>query len=189
LDDLLAGIANATTGNLEEAIPYLETVVSSEVELPDELITKYLSAGGIAVSVTERVKVGVAWSSLAATLTLVECYQVLGRTEEASQLYSYNAVRERAERVWRKAELEHSDFQLHEGRHSFKAFLEATEIRDSRIDRYMGHANHSVQARYSYQLDSPNLDDAKALSAFLRLADTPARMEMVRTSCAPVSTS
>jgi integrase len=118
----------------------------------------------------------------------------LGRTEgltfgqTASQPYSYNAVRERAERVWHKAELEPSDFQLHEGRHSFKAFLEATEIRDSRIDRYLGHAKHSVQARYSHQLDPSYLDDAKALSAFLRL-DTPARMEMVRTSRAPVSTS
>ena len=82
-DDLLAGIVSATTGKLEEAIPYLETVVSSEVELPDELITKYLSGGGIAVSVTERVKVAVEWSSLAAALTLVECYQAQGRTQEA----------------------------------------------------------------------------------------------------------
>jgi tetratricopeptide (TPR) repeat protein len=82
-DDLLAGIVNATTGNLDEAIPYLETVVSSDVELPDELITKYLSGGGIAVSVTEHVKVAVEWSSLAAALTLVECYQAQGRTEEA----------------------------------------------------------------------------------------------------------
>jgi tetratricopeptide (TPR) repeat protein len=82
-DDLLAGIVSATTGKLDEAIPYLETVVSSEVELPDELITKYLGGGGIAVSVTDRVKVAVEWSSLAAALTLVECYQAQGRTDEA----------------------------------------------------------------------------------------------------------
>jgi tetratricopeptide (TPR) repeat protein len=82
-DDLLAGIVNATSGNLDEAIPYLEKVVSSEVELPDELMTKYLSGGGIAVGVTENVKVAVEWSSLAAALTLVECYQAQGRTEEA----------------------------------------------------------------------------------------------------------
>lgn len=82
-DDLLAGIVSATTGKLDEAIPYLETVVASEVELPDELITKYLGSGGIAVSVTDRVKVAVEWSSLAAALTLVECYQAQGRTEEA----------------------------------------------------------------------------------------------------------
>jgi tetratricopeptide (TPR) repeat protein len=82
-DDLLAGIVNATSGKLDEAIPYLETVVSSEVELPDKLMTKYLSGGGIAVGVTERVKVAVEWGSLAAALTLVECYQAQGRTEEA----------------------------------------------------------------------------------------------------------
>jgi tetratricopeptide (TPR) repeat protein len=82
-DDLLAGIVNATTGKLDEAIPYLETVVSSEVELPDELMTKYLAGGGVAVGVTERVKVAVEWGSLAGALTLVECYQAQGRTEEA----------------------------------------------------------------------------------------------------------
>jgi hypothetical protein len=26
--------------------------------------------------------------------------------------------------------------------HSYKAFLEAADIRESRVDRYMGHANH-----------------------------------------------
>jgi tetratricopeptide (TPR) repeat protein len=82
-DDLLAGIVNATSGKLDEAIPYLETVVSSDVELPDELMTKYLSGGGIAIGVTENVKVAVEWSSLAAALTLVECYQAQGRTQEA----------------------------------------------------------------------------------------------------------
>jgi tetratricopeptide (TPR) repeat protein len=82
-DDLLAGIVNATSGKLDEAIRYLETVVASEVELPDELMTKYLSGGGIAVGVTERVRVAVEWGSLAAALTLVECYQAQERTEEA----------------------------------------------------------------------------------------------------------
>jgi hypothetical protein len=40
-----------------------------------------------------------------------------------------------------------SQLQLHEGRHSFKTFLEAADIRDSRIDRYLCHANHGVQGR------------------------------------------
>jgi hypothetical protein len=60
--------------------------------------------------------------------------------------------------------------------------LEATNIRDSRIDRYLGHANHSVQARYSHQLDHQYLEDARALSEFLRRADTPSRVEQVRDS-------
>jgi integrase len=89
-------------------------------------------------------------------------------------------VRERAERVWRRAGL--PVLQLHEARHSYKSYLEATEIRDSRIDRYMGHATHSVQSRYSHQLDASYLDDAKNLSDFLRLADTPARVHQLRTS-------
>jgi integrase len=128
--------------------------------------------------------------------TILDEYLVkLGRSEglavgqTATQPYSYNAVRERAERVWRRAGIEPSDFHLHEGRHTFKAFLEATDIRDSRIDRYMGHANHSVQGRYSHQLDAQYLDDAKALSEYLRLAHTPSRVAQVRTSRAPVSTS
>jgi tetratricopeptide (TPR) repeat protein len=44
---------------------------------------RHLSGGGIAVGVTERVKVAVEWGSLAGALTLVECYQAQGRTEEA----------------------------------------------------------------------------------------------------------
>ena len=86
----------------------------------------------------------------------------IGRTEglifgqSATQPFSYNAVRERAERAWRKIGLDQpplpvtgrptSSLQLHECRHSYKSYLEATEIRDSRIDRYVGHADHSVLA-------------------------------------------
>jgi hypothetical protein len=46
----------------------------------------------------------------------------------------------------------------------------------------VGHADHSVQARYSHKLDPAYLDDAKSLSDFLRLADTPARVHQLRTS-------
>jgi integrase len=109
---------------------------------------------------------------------------ILGKDAETP--FNYMTLRERTERVWRKAGLEHSNLQLHEGRHSYKTFLEATEIRDSRIDRYMGHANHTVQARYSHQLDAKYLDDAQALSEYLRLADTPSRAEEVRDNRATV---
>jgi hypothetical protein len=37
----------------------------------------------------------------------------------------------------------------------------------------MGHANHSVQARYSHQLDPSYLDDAKRLTDYLSLAAGP----------------
>jgi tetratricopeptide (TPR) repeat protein len=82
-DDLLAGMLSLSAEKPDEAIPHLEEVVSSEVELPDELMTKYGFGGGIVLKVTERVKVEVEWSSLAAALALVECYEEQGRIEEA----------------------------------------------------------------------------------------------------------
>lgn len=82
-DDLLAGILSVQAERLDEAIPHLEAVVSSDVELPDELMTKYAIGGTVSVGVTERVQAEVVWGSLAAALALVECYQELGRLEEA----------------------------------------------------------------------------------------------------------
>jgi tetratricopeptide (TPR) repeat protein len=82
-DDLLAGILSVQAGEPDEAIPHLEEVVSSEVELPDELMTKYGIGGSVALDVTERVRVEVEWSSLAGALALVECYQEAGRVDEA----------------------------------------------------------------------------------------------------------
>ena len=82
-DDLLAGMLSLSAEKPDEAIPHLEEVVSSEVELPDELMTKYGFGGGIKLNVTERVTVEVGWGSLAAALALVECYQEQGRIDEA----------------------------------------------------------------------------------------------------------
>jgi hypothetical protein len=45
----------------------------------------------------------------------------------------------------------------------------------------MGHANPSVSARYRHQLDHQYLDDARALSEYLRRADSPARIEQATT--------
>jgi lipopolysaccharide biosynthesis regulator YciM len=82
-DDLFAGVLSVEAGEAQQAIPYLERVIASEIELPDELMRKYHLAGGIGLKVTERVQVEVEWGSLAAALALVECYQEVGRTEEA----------------------------------------------------------------------------------------------------------
>lgn len=82
-DDLLAGMLSLSADKPDQAIPHLEEVVSSEVELPDELMTKYGFGGGIKLKVTERVTAEVEWGSLAAALALVECYQEQGRIEEA----------------------------------------------------------------------------------------------------------
>jgi tetratricopeptide (TPR) repeat protein len=83
VDDLFAGLLAVQAGKADEAIPYLETVVSSDVALPDQLMIKYGVRGRIELDVTERVQVGVEFGSAAAALALVECYQEKGRIEEA----------------------------------------------------------------------------------------------------------
>jgi hypothetical protein len=60
-DDLLAGMLSMSAEKPNEAIPHLERVVSSEVELPDQLMTKDGFGGGIKLKVTERVTVEVEW--------------------------------------------------------------------------------------------------------------------------------
>jgi integrase len=119
--------------------------------------------------------------------------------ESATKPFSYHAVRERAERAWRKAGIEPSQFanhdpvvhgdsqlQLHEGRHSYSTFLAAAGIPKERRDRYRGHADHSMDGRYTHQLDAQYLDDARTVSEYLRRADTPNRVEQVRDSRATV---
>jgi integrase len=106
--------------------------------------------------------------------------------DSATRPFSRDVVVGRAEKVWREAGIDpaqfpnhdpdiHGEDQLrpHEALHSYKTYLEVTDIRDSRINRYMGHADHSVQARYSHQLDASYLDDAKTLTEYLRLAEAP----------------
>ncbi len=51
--------------------------------LPDELMTKYGVSGEMLIRVTEHVRVEVPFGSLAAALTLAECYQRGGRHDEA----------------------------------------------------------------------------------------------------------
>lgn len=112
----------------------------------------------------------------------------LGRSERlifgktATEPFNYFSLRERTERAWSKAELRPSDLQLHEGRRSYSSFLSAAGVPDSRADRYMGHANHTVQGRYRHQLDPQYLDDAKTFTEYLRKADTPTRAGQVRDS-------
>lgn len=82
-DDLLAGVLSLELGECEQAIPYLETVVASEIELPDQLMKKYGVTGHLGLNITEFVQATVPCGSLAAALGLVECYQAAGRLEEA----------------------------------------------------------------------------------------------------------
>jgi len=82
-DDFFAGLISAQTGDDQAAIPLLEKVVQDQRPLPDELMHRYVPDGSLSVGVTENVRVEVPFGSLAAVLTLVECYQANDRHDEA----------------------------------------------------------------------------------------------------------
>ncbi len=87
-----------------------------------------------------------------------------------------NTIRRRAEACWavsavgaflqgRSSDLE--PIGLHESRHSFSTWLDHAGISEARADRYMGHANPSVSARYRHQLEGQLAEDAATLEAYL----------------------
>lgn len=76
-DEFFAGLISAQTGDDETAIALLEKVVQDPRPLPDELMAKYVEGGELLIRVTENVRVEVPFGSLAAVLTLAECYQGL----------------------------------------------------------------------------------------------------------------
>jgi tetratricopeptide (TPR) repeat protein len=86
-DDLFAGLSAIMLGANEKARGYLEHVVSSDIELPDKLLQKYLppdrAAIRLSVDITPRVEAQVPFSSLGAALSLAELYQAEGRLEDA----------------------------------------------------------------------------------------------------------
>lgn len=90
--------------------------------------------------------------------------------------FSPNTLRDRAIRCWAAAAvggfLQGRDaglapIGLHEARHSFSTWLDHAGISETRADRYMGHANPSVQARYRHQLDGQLAEDAARLEDWL----------------------
>ncbi len=83
-DDLFAGFLTAMAGSDAEAIPYLESVVQSDVPLPDDLMLKYAPNGvALEMSITDRVTAQLEMGSLSAALLLVQCYQSTGRKDDA----------------------------------------------------------------------------------------------------------
>lgn len=82
-DDFFAGLLSAQIEDDASAIYFLEKVVRSSQPLPDALMDKYVSGGGIGVPVTSSVSVDVPFGSLAAALTLAEVYQRQDRRDEA----------------------------------------------------------------------------------------------------------
>ena len=82
-DDFFAGLLSAQVGDDPSAIWFLERVVTSDEPLPDQLMSKYVPGGGVAIPNTENVAVEVPFGTMAAALTLAEVYQRNGRIEEA----------------------------------------------------------------------------------------------------------
>lgn len=56
---------------------------------------------------------------------------------------------------------------LHECRHSYSTFLDAAGVSEARADRFMGHSNSSVQARYRHSLPQVLKEDGERLEAYL----------------------
>ena len=87
---------------------------------------------------------------------------MFGRT--AAEPFTSRHVSKQADEAWAKLDR----VTLHEARHSFSTFLDASGISETRADRYMGHSNAgSVAGRYRHQLDGQHQEDAKTLDAYL----------------------
>src|SRR5204863_9697710 len=56
---------------------------------------------------------------------------------------------------------------FHERRHSYSSFLDAAGISEVRADRYMGHSNYSMRARYTHALEAQLAEDANRLDEYL----------------------
>lgn len=95
-DDLFAGLISVQLGDAAAAIPYLEKVVQDPRGLPDALMIKYGVGGFFRLAVTPAVAVEAGFDSLGATLALVECYQDVGRREEAIGLLQQLAALDRS---------------------------------------------------------------------------------------------
>jgi integrase len=85
--------------------------------------------------------------------------------ETPQRPYNYGKTTRRAYSAWTKANLER--ITLHNGRHSFRSYLDYAGISEARCDRYLGHANHSVGRRYTHAFESQLALDAALLDAYL----------------------
>lgn len=99
---------------------------------------------------------------------------LFGRTPRAP--FTPSHVEDSADEAWAAAAVgaflrgESSGFERvtpHECRHSYSTWLDAAGPAETRADRYMGHSNPSVAARYRHQLAGQLADDAARLDEYL----------------------
>ena len=85
-EEFFAGMSLVGLERLQEAIPYLESVLASDHTIPDPLMTKYHVGGAMGVSVTAAVSVTVPMTNLAVALILAEAYQHTSQKQKAIEL-------------------------------------------------------------------------------------------------------
>jgi integrase len=98
---------------------------------------------------------------------------MFGRT--AAEPFTPTHIRKQALEAWKAANEKRAEEELeplvpiglHELRHTFSTFLDHAGISGDRADRYMGHSNPSVQARYRHQLPGQLEEDARTLDKYL----------------------
>jgi integrase len=86
---------------------------------------------------------------------------LFGKTATAP--FASREVSDRADEAWKGAER----WMLKEARASFRTWLDATTIGDTRADRYHGHSDGHVRGRYIIPPDSQLAEDAAKLDAYL----------------------
>jgi integrase len=82
------------------------------------------------------------------------------------------SVQARADKAWAEHGLER--VTLHQARHAYSSFLADAGIPRERRDRYTGHADHSMDARYTHALPGQLAADAALLDRYLTGASTGA---------------
>ena len=90
--------------------------------------------------------------------------------DSADAPLKYERTLARAYSAWTKAELER--ITLHDGRHSFRSYLDYAGISKARADRYMGHSNHSVGRRYTHAFQEQLAAETAKLDEYLAVATT-----------------
>jgi tetratricopeptide (TPR) repeat protein len=85
-EEFFAGMSLVGLERIPEAIPYLEAVLSSDLSIPDPLMSKYGIGGAMGIGVTPAVSVTVPMSNLAVALILAEAYQLTDQRQRAIEL-------------------------------------------------------------------------------------------------------